>query len=69
MIKTRNDVIQTLDTLHADLRANPSEWENPTLDRYLEAMSAWLYSARLREVNEPSWELICDLLEAGKIYE
>jgi hypothetical protein len=68
-MKTREDVVQALNELHADLRANPEGWENPTLDRFLEAMSAWLDSAKLRQVNEPSWELICDLLKAGKIYE
>ena len=68
-MKTRENVIQALDALHADLRANPDGWENPSLDRFLAAMSAWLDSARLREVTEPSWDLICDLLEAGKIYE
>ncbi len=68
-MKTREDVVNTLDALHADLRANPDGWENQSLDRFLEAMSAWLDSSRLRKVNEPSWELICDMLQAGKIYE
>lgn len=68
-MKTREDVVETLNALQRDLRADPDSWENPNLDRFLEAMSAWLDSARLRKVTEPSWELICDLLEAGKIYE
>ena len=68
-MKTKEEVIKTLQSLHSDLHQNPEEWENPTLDRYLEAMAAWLDSARMREIREPSWDLICDLLEAGKIYE
>lgn len=68
-MKTKADVVQTLNTLHADLRNNPEKWGNPSLDQFLDAMSAWLDSARLRTVDEPSWELICEMLEAGKIYE
>ena len=68
-MKTREDVVNTLNELHSNLRANPEGWENPSLARFLEAMSAWLDSARLRTVDEPSWEFICEMLEAGKIYE
>lgn len=68
-MKTREDVVQTLNKLLTDLKANPEEWENPTLDRFLDAMNAWLDSGKMSQVTEPSWDLICDLLEAGKIYE
>ena len=68
-MKTRQDVVNTLNDLLADLNANPDGWENPTLERYLEAMAAWLDSARLRQTGDASWDLLCDLLEAGKIYE
>lgn len=68
-MKTREDAVRTLNDLLADLRRNPEGWENPTLDRFLEAMAAWLDSGRVRMVDQPSWDLICELLEAGKIYE
>jgi hypothetical protein len=68
-MKTRQDVVDTLNALRADLSANPDSWENPTLERYLEAMAAWLDSGQSRQVREPSWDVLCDLLEAGKIYE
>jgi hypothetical protein len=68
-MKTREDVVHTIYSLFLDLKANPDAWENPTLGRFLEAMGAWLDSARISQVAEPSWDLICDLLEAGKIYE
>ena len=42
-------------------------WENPTLDRFLEAMHAWAVDASLPE--QPSWALIAQLLVAGKMYE
>jgi hypothetical protein len=69
MKKTRQDVVETLNSLLVDLQANPDGWENPTLERYLEAMAAWLDSARLRQTDEVSWELLCDLFEAGRVYE
>lgn len=68
-MKTRDDAVKTLEALIESLQANPDEWENPTLERYLDAMAAWLNSAKLREVREPSWELFCQALEAAKIYE
>ena len=68
-MKTKNDVIETLAFLRQDLQTNRDGWENPTLERYLEAMHAWLTSAKYREVNEPSWDIICDMLQAAKIYE
>ena len=68
-MKTRQDVVKTLDALLEDLRVNPTEWENPTLDRYLESMRAWLESWGNKHNPEPSWDFICELLEAAKIYE
>ena len=64
-MKTRDDALETPNKLQDDLLANPDAWENPTLERYLEAMTAWLGDVK----REPSWELICDMLEAAKIYE
>jgi hypothetical protein len=52
-----------------DLQQRKDTWENPTLDRYLEAMAAWLDSAKNKQIKEPSWELIGDMFKAGKIYE
>lgn len=68
-MKTREDAVKTLEILIEDFRNHPDDWENSTLERYLEAMAAWLNSARLREVEAPSWELFCEALEAAKIYE
>lgn len=68
-MKTREDAVRTLEGLIASLNAHPDEWENPTLERYLDAMAAWLDSARVRQMQEPSWELFCQALEAAKVYE
>jgi hypothetical protein len=65
---TLDDVIATLHELIADLGAKPDGWENPTLERYLEALAAWLQSQR-SVGDTPSWRLLVTALEAAKIYE
>jgi hypothetical protein len=68
-MKTREDVLSTLDRLLDDLESAPDTWENLTLPRYLDAMRAWLESWGAKHDPQPSWELICELLEAAKTYE
>ena len=41
-IKTKQDLCQFVGALRADLATHPERWENPTLDRFLEAMEAWI---------------------------
>ncbi len=45
-MKTREDVVTTIRMLLTDLKANPDAWENPTLERYLDAMAGWKVRAR-----------------------
>jgi hypothetical protein len=66
---TRDDILRTLDELREDLKAHPEEWENQTLDDYLEGMRAWLEASRRTQEDAPSWELIANLLHAGRAYE
>ncbi len=68
-MKTRDDVIETIQVLLADLESNPGGWENPTLERYLEAMGAWLDGFGKKYDQPPSWELIIQMLQAAKVYE
>ncbi|NNC16737.1 hypothetical protein HJC22_13525 [Corallococcus exiguus] len=62
-------VLETLESLRADLERNPEAWENPTLPRYLESMQAWLEASQESSPRELSWDLIVDMLEAARIYE
>lgn len=66
---TIDDVLQTLRVLRDDFARNPDEWENPTLDRYLEAMQAWLGAVQDRVGTQPSWRLFILMLQAAKHYE
>lgn len=66
---SRSDVVKIIDELLLDLRENPDSWENPTLERYLEAMGRWIEDMGRKQDDPPSWEYIIDILEAARIYE
>ena len=42
-------------------------WENPTLERFLEALAAYTEDAELPE--QPSWRSFAQVLAAAKAYE
>jgi hypothetical protein len=68
-MKTSEDAVNAIRQLHRQLIESPESWENPTLDRFLEAMAAWLEDSGKAHHHEPSWELIIQILQAGKMYE
>lgn len=41
-IETRRDLIAFIDPLRHDIATDRDGWENPSTDRYLDAMAAWL---------------------------
>jgi hypothetical protein len=62
-------VLKVIDELRKELQEGRTEdWENPTLERYLEAMQAWLETMGPR-VGQPSWKFVEIMLHAAKIYE
>lgn len=77
-IQTREDLVAFVRALLADLveNADKAEWENPTLERYLEALAAWTEDMDGYFLNtgqpipeQPTWNLIGQMLYAAKIYE
>jgi hypothetical protein len=76
-VATRAQLAAYVDRLHDALRADPDAWENPTLDRYLEALSTYLRDVPgyLKNVNssidpeKPSWELFALVLLGASVYE
>lgn len=75
-ISTKEDFSSFIDSLKVDLKENPTDWENPQLDRFLDAMSAWVLS--MENVNrnlgrevivEPTWKTFGEILLAAKFYE
>jgi hypothetical protein len=51
----------------ADPRAEPDAWENPTLERYLDALAACL--GDFQQPAQPSWRLLAELLVKATGYE
>jgi hypothetical protein len=75
-VNSRSDFVQFVEGLRADLAENPDEWENPTLDRFLEAMAAWVAASdnACRNTGCPvpdniSWRFFAEALAAAQIYE
>ncbi len=75
-IQSREDLIALVHDLIHDLRENPNDWENRELESFLEAMARWIgdmdgyYKNRGEPVpQQPSWQVLADILQAAKIYE
>ena len=66
-ISTREEFIRFVDALQADLKTNGSEWENPTLERYLDALGGWVTDATIPD--EPVWRTLACALFAASRYE
>jgi hypothetical protein len=68
---------ESLVTFVRDLaKSDKSQWENDSLDRYLEALSAWLTDIEGWTGNrgeptptQPSWQLVAHMLHAATLYE
>jgi hypothetical protein len=50
-----------------DYKNNELEWENGSIDAFLEAAVSW--SADSRKVADLSWKTLAEFLYVGKIYE
>lgn len=75
-IASRHDLARFVEQLRQDLEDNPDQWENCSLDSYLEAMAAWLHdmdgyyrNQGLAIPSAPSWRTIAQILLASKSYE
>lgn len=75
-IQSKEDLVQFVALLRDDLIQNPESWENSSLERFFEAMGAWMTDADddHRKMGqgtamEPSWKSFAAILYASKIYE
>jgi hypothetical protein len=75
-VSTREELAAFVRELHAELAANPDEWENATLDRFLEALSrviddmdGWFANRGEPVPNQPTWRLVAESLDAARVYE
>ncbi len=80
-VTDRKSFIEFLKLFHADLKLNPENWENKTLDDFLEAMTRYSgdiegYYANKNETTGghtnadlASWRTFADILRGTRIYE
>ena len=75
-VATKTEFLQFLEELLADLKQNSDAWENPSLERYLEAIAAWVNASDsyYRNSGQPSpanvsWRFFAEALTAARIYE
>ncbi|ACK69911.1 conserved hypothetical protein [Gloeothece citriformis PCC 7424] len=83
-VNSRDTFLEFVAALRADLVAsnaqetvapsspyvpNACDWENPSLERYLQALHTWIEDMGDRISEPPSWRTFADILYAAKIYE
>lgn len=75
-VDSRESLARFLQGAVADLSDNESAWENVTLADFLEAWGAWVeampgWCANRGEPvpDSPSWNLVAQMVMAGRIYE
>ena len=75
-IATKKDLVAFIRALRTDLLRNPQDWDNDSLERYLEGMAAWtdvmenFFRNESREMEaEPKWRLFGEMLFAATMYE
>ncbi|MET8030045.1 DUF7660 family protein [Streptomyces avermitilis] len=75
-VTTRADLVSYINLLAQEAQAPSCGWENPSLDRYLEALAAWTddmdgyFGNRGEPVpDRPDWSLIAGMLRAACFYE
>lgn len=76
LVNSRLDLAQMIQRMLDDLLAHPDEWENPTLNRFLEALAASLqalpgvYANRGEQFPEaPTWKVFAEALVMATGYE
>jgi hypothetical protein len=75
-LKSKEDFIRFMELLILDLKNNPSEWTNQSLQSYLEAIASWTedmdgyyQNNNLSVPREITWNVLANILMAAKMYE
>jgi hypothetical protein len=75
-IKRKEDFIEFVELLIKDLKSNPDEWENKSLESYLEAIVSWTEDMEGYYLNNNlpipenvNWLAFANILIAAKMYE
>ncbi|AJT70195.1 hypothetical protein T261_8603 [Streptomyces lydicus] len=75
-VRSREELVVFLSELHQEFRRHGDQWENHTLDQFLEALAAWVHDApgAYRNFGEElpadgNWGFFARALQAATIYE
>ena len=75
-VNSHNDLAEIVQQMLGDLRAHPDEWENATLDRFLDALAGALqglpggYANRGEQFpTAPTWSMFAGVLVTASGYE
>ena len=76
-ISTRQDFVEFLNQLLIDYQKNREEWENQSIDDFLEALAAYAndipsYYRNLSievDADSASWRVFADMLRGAIVYE
>ncbi len=75
-VQSRDDFVRFVREMLRELDSAKQQWENTTLERFLEALAGWSgdmdgYYANRGQVlpEQPSWRLMAEMLLAATIYE
>ena len=75
-IKDKKDFLEFLEFLVDDLKNNSNEWENKSLESYLNAIASWVEDMEGYYLNNNlpipeniNWRVFADILIAAKMYE
>lgn len=75
-VRTHTDVARIVEQMLNDLRKHPDEWENPSLERFLDALAAGLDAVESQHIDrgeavpsQPTWKLFAGILVNASGYE
>jgi hypothetical protein len=76
-INSRDDFIELLLLLREDFRLNSQEWENASLDQFLDGLMGFARSmdgyyknkGLSIDLEKPQWRVFADILLAARVYE
>ncbi len=67
-IKTQDDFTTFLIELQKDFKKNKDDWQNWTIDNYIESIAACLNDSNLKSENI-DWKFLANIFLSGKYYE
>jgi hypothetical protein len=75
-VRSRDELVSFVQGLREDYLGRGHEWENQTLDRFLEALAAWMHAAPGwyqnfgKELPDGGdWTFLARALQAATVYE